>query len=176
MLLPSEKAPSCEHRTSLPNDARHPSPAARQRRYNVPISGLSRRAPQRRAATDAAVRKWRRRCSAYKTLDACPQRSRRRATCIIVHLATCRRIAAGCFHAASRSSQGVPMSLKNPVEMLLQWAKEQPNKPWLYQPANDTWKKYTFAECEAQVRGMATALRKLDRSEEHTSELQSIMR
>lgn len=53
------------------------------------------------------------------------------------------------------------MSLKNPVEMLLQWAKEQPNKPWLYQPANDTWKKYTFAECEAQVRGMATALRKL---------------
>src|SRR3546814_8537104 len=46
--------------------------------------------------------------------------------------------------------------------MLLQWAKEQPNKPWLYQPANDTWKKYTFAECEAQVRGMATALRKLD--------------
>src|SRR3546814_11057934 len=59
-------------------------------------------------------------------------------------------------------SQGVPMSLKNPVEMLLQWAKEQPNKPWLYQPANDTWKKYTFAECEAQVRGMATALRKLD--------------
>src|SRR3546814_6224264 len=86
--------------------------------------------------------------------------------------------------------------------MLLQWAKEQPNKPWLYQPANDTWKKYTFAECEAQVRGMATALRKLDlppgsriaisgrntahwfladlaiamRSEEHTSELQSLMR
>ena len=53
------------------------------------------------------------------------------------------------------------MSLKNPVEMLLQWAKEQPNKPWLYQPVDGVWKKYTFAECEAQVRGMATALRKL---------------
>lgn len=53
------------------------------------------------------------------------------------------------------------MSLKNPVEMLVQWAKEQPNKPWLYQPVDGIWKKYSFAECEAQVRGMATALRKL---------------
>ncbi|WP_028008273.1 AMP-binding protein [Solimonas flava] len=53
------------------------------------------------------------------------------------------------------------MSLKNPVEMLVQWAKEQPNKAWLYQPVDGIWKKYTFAECEAQVRGMATALRKL---------------
>ncbi|NKF23843.1 AMP-binding protein [Solimonas marina] len=53
------------------------------------------------------------------------------------------------------------MSLKNPVEMLVQWAKEQPNRGWLYQPVDGVWKKYTFAECEAQVRGMATALRKL---------------
>lgn len=53
------------------------------------------------------------------------------------------------------------MSLKNPVEMLVKWAQEQPNKPWLYQPVDGVWKKYTFAECEAQVRGMATALRKL---------------
>jgi long-chain acyl-CoA synthetase len=45
--------------------------------------------------------------------------------------------------------------------MLVQWAKEQPNKPWLYQPVGGTWKKYTFAECEAQVRSMATALRRL---------------
>ncbi|MFT4047354.1 MAG: AMP-binding protein [Solimonas sp.] len=53
------------------------------------------------------------------------------------------------------------MSLKNPVEMLVQWAREQPNKAWLHQPVDGIWKKYTFAECEAQVRGMATALRKL---------------
>ena len=53
------------------------------------------------------------------------------------------------------------MSLKNPVETLLQWAKDKPNQPWLYQPVNDVWKKYTWAEAEAQVRSMATALRSL---------------
>lgn len=53
------------------------------------------------------------------------------------------------------------MSLKNPVEMLLKWAKEQPNQVWLHQPINGIWKPYTWAECEAQVRSMATALRGL---------------
>ncbi|MEQ1438520.1 AMP-binding protein [Fontimonas sp. SYSU GA230001] len=53
------------------------------------------------------------------------------------------------------------MSVKNPVETLLQWAKEKPNQGWLFQPVNGVWKKYTWAECEAQVRSMATALRNL---------------
>ncbi|HEY0973607.1 MAG TPA: AMP-binding protein [Solimonas sp.] len=53
------------------------------------------------------------------------------------------------------------MSLKNPVETLLQWAKERPNQVWLHQPVNGVWKTYTWAECEAQVRSMATALRNL---------------
>ena len=53
------------------------------------------------------------------------------------------------------------MSLKNPVETLLKWAKEQPNQVWLHQPVNGVWKTYTWAECEAQVRSMATALRGL---------------
>ncbi len=53
------------------------------------------------------------------------------------------------------------MSLKNPIETLLQWAKERPNQIWLNQPINDVWTKYTWAECEAQVRSMATALRNL---------------
>ncbi|MFA5939058.1 MAG: AMP-binding protein [Sinimarinibacterium sp.] len=53
------------------------------------------------------------------------------------------------------------MSIKNPVEMLLQWAKEKPNQGWLFQPVNGVWKKYTWADCEVQVRSMATALRNL---------------
>ncbi len=53
------------------------------------------------------------------------------------------------------------MSLKNPVEMLLQWAQERPNQTWLHQPVDGVWKKYSWAECEAQVRSMATALRQL---------------
>ena len=50
---------------------------------------------------------------------------------------------------------------KNPVEMLMQWAKERPSTPWLFQPVNGQWKSYTWAEAEAQVRSMATALQKL---------------
>jgi long-chain acyl-CoA synthetase len=53
------------------------------------------------------------------------------------------------------------MSMKNPVETLLQWAKEKPNQAWLYQPVNGVWKKYTWADAEAQIRSMATALRAL---------------
>jgi long-chain acyl-CoA synthetase len=53
------------------------------------------------------------------------------------------------------------MSQKNPVEMLLHWAKERPNQTWLFQPINGVWHKTTWAQAEAQVRSMATALRKL---------------
>jgi len=50
---------------------------------------------------------------------------------------------------------------KNPVEMLMKWAKERPNTPWLFQPINGQWKSYTWAEAEAQIRSMATALKAL---------------
>lgn len=53
------------------------------------------------------------------------------------------------------------MSQKNPVEMLLQWAKEKPDQPWLFQPINGVWHQTTWAQAEAQVRGMASALRGL---------------
>ena len=52
-------------------------------------------------------------------------------------------------------------SQKNVIEMLLKWAKERPNMPWLYQPINGVNKVYTWAEAEVQVRSMATALRNL---------------
>lgn len=53
------------------------------------------------------------------------------------------------------------MSVKNPVEMLLQWAQQRPNEPWLFQPQNGQWRPYTWAEVEAQVRSMAAALRQM---------------
>ncbi len=53
------------------------------------------------------------------------------------------------------------MSFKNPVETLLQWAQERPNQPWLYQSIDGVWKATTWSEAEAQIRAMATALRKL---------------
>ena len=53
------------------------------------------------------------------------------------------------------------MSQKNPVEMLLQWAKERPDQPWLFQPVNGVWHQTTWGQAETQVRAMATALRNL---------------
>ncbi|SEP94066.1 Long-chain acyl-CoA synthetase (AMP-forming) [Solimonas aquatica] len=53
------------------------------------------------------------------------------------------------------------MALKNPVEMLVQWAKEKPGKPWLFYSENGGWRSLSYAQCELQVRSMATALRKL---------------
>ena len=50
-------------------------------------------------------------------------------------------------------------AMKNPVETLLQWAKEKPNQPWLHQPINDVWSTITWAQAEAQVRSMASALK-----------------
>ncbi|HEX4871328.1 MAG TPA: AMP-binding protein [Nevskiaceae bacterium] len=54
---------------------------------------------------------------------------------------------------------------KNAVEMLLHWAKERPNQPWLFQPIDGVWHTTTWAQAEAQVRSMATALRKLGLAE-----------
>ena len=53
------------------------------------------------------------------------------------------------------------MSQKNPVEMLLHWAKQKPNAPWLFQPVNGTWHQTTWSDAENQVRRMANALRGL---------------
>jgi long-chain acyl-CoA synthetase len=50
---------------------------------------------------------------------------------------------------------------KNPVEMLMQWAKQRPNEPWLFQSGKGSWHSTTWAQADAQVRGMATALRNL---------------
>ncbi|HVT34082.1 MAG TPA: AMP-binding protein [Nevskiaceae bacterium] len=52
-------------------------------------------------------------------------------------------------------------AMKNPVEALLQWAKERPNQPWLHQPVNGVWNTTTWAQAEAQVRSMASALKNL---------------
>jgi long-chain acyl-CoA synthetase len=51
---------------------------------------------------------------------------------------------------------------KNPVEMLMKWARERPNAPWLFQSANGAWKSYSWAEAEAQVRSMAAALKAMN--------------
>jgi long-chain acyl-CoA synthetase len=50
---------------------------------------------------------------------------------------------------------------KNPVEMLLKWAQERPNSPWLFQPINGVWHPITWSQAEVQIRCMASALRGL---------------
>ncbi|MGH8506940.1 MAG: AMP-binding protein [Stenotrophobium sp.] len=50
---------------------------------------------------------------------------------------------------------------KNPVEMLMQWAKQRPNEPWLFQSGKGSWHSTTWAQADAQIRSMATALRNL---------------
>ena len=50
---------------------------------------------------------------------------------------------------------------KNPVEMVMQWAKERPERGWLFQPTNGVWSTITWSEAENQIRRMATALRGL---------------
>jgi len=54
---------------------------------------------------------------------------------------------------------------KNPVEMLMQWAQQRPDTPWLFQPVRGQWHTITWADAEAQVRSMASALRGLGLSE-----------
>ncbi|ULQ45508.1 AMP-binding protein [Flagellatimonas centrodinii] len=50
---------------------------------------------------------------------------------------------------------------KNPIEMLLHWAQERPDTPWLFQPVNGQWQPITWSQAEAQVRTMAAALKGL---------------
>lgn len=50
-------------------------------------------------------------------------------------------------------------AVKNPIEMLFQWAKERPDQPWLFQPINGQWTTITWGEAENQIRRMATALK-----------------
>ena len=51
---------------------------------------------------------------------------------------------------------------KYPVQMLLHWASLQPNKPWLFQPVNGSWRSTTWAQAADQVARMAAALRAMD--------------
>lgn len=53
------------------------------------------------------------------------------------------------------------MLLPNPVEMLLQQARSEPEKPYLHQPVGGIWKSYTWSDVADQVRRMATALRSI---------------
>jgi len=62
-------------------------------------------------------------------------------------------------HRTEHTYTGDAMTTRNPVEMLLHWAKERPNTPWLFQPVNGEWQGTTWAQAEAQVRSMASALR-----------------
>lgn len=48
---------------------------------------------------------------------------------------------------------------KYPVQMLLHWASLQPDKPWLFQPINGSWRSTTWAQAADQVARMAAALR-----------------
>ena len=53
------------------------------------------------------------------------------------------------------------MLLPNPVEMLLQRARSEPEKPYLHQPVGGIWKSYTWSDVADQVRRMATALQNI---------------
>ena len=48
-----------------------------------------------------------------------------------------------------------------PVDMLLQWAIDRKDTPWLFQPLNGQWSSITWGEAADQVRRMATALQSL---------------
>ncbi|WP_428309670.1 AMP-binding protein [Hydrocarboniphaga sp.] len=50
---------------------------------------------------------------------------------------------------------------RNPVQMLQHWAERRPNAPWLFQPQAGQWQRTTWAEADAQVRRMASALQSL---------------
>jgi long-chain acyl-CoA synthetase len=69
--------------------------------------------------------------------------------------------------AAAAAAEGAQTSgesmtdQKNPVEMLLDWARTQPDKPYLFQPANGQWQKYTFGQVADQALRMAAALRSM---------------
>ncbi|MGE5651897.1 MAG: AMP-binding protein [Bacillota bacterium] len=45
-----------------------------------------------------------------------------------------------------------------PVQMLRQWASQQPDRRWLFQPVNGQWKSLTWGQAADQVARMASAL------------------
>ncbi|KIF82791.1 AMP-binding protein [Noviherbaspirillum autotrophicum] len=47
---------------------------------------------------------------------------------------------------------------KYPVQMLHQWASQQPDRRWLFQPVNGQWKSLTWAQAADQIARMAAAL------------------
>lgn len=47
---------------------------------------------------------------------------------------------------------------KYPVQMLQQWAQQQPDRRWLCQPVNGQWKSLTWGQAAEQVARMASAL------------------
>lgn len=53
------------------------------------------------------------------------------------------------------------MPQKTPVDMLLHWAAQQPDAPWLFQPYSDEFRPITWAQAADQVQRMATALKGL---------------
>lgn len=50
---------------------------------------------------------------------------------------------------------------KNPLQMLFHWAKQHPDKPFLYQAINGQWKPHTWGQVADQVARMAGALKAL---------------
>lgn len=50
-------------------------------------------------------------------------------------------------------------AVKSPIEMLLQWETQTPNKVYLRQPVDGQWQEYTWKQVADQVLRMASALK-----------------
>ena len=50
------------------------------------------------------------------------------------------------------------MDYKSPLELLLQWEREMPDKVYLRQPINNVWHTWTWKETAAEARKMAAAI------------------
>jgi long-chain acyl-CoA synthetase len=50
-------------------------------------------------------------------------------------------------------------SHKHPVEMLFQWARECPDKPWLHQPTGGSLVSYTWKQAADMIGSMAAAMK-----------------
>lgn len=59
-------------------------------------------------------------------------------------------------------NQKYSAKLKTLIERFYEWEQKQPNKVFLRQPVNNTWKDYTWKEAADQVRRMATAIKSLN--------------
>lgn len=49
-----------------------------------------------------------------------------------------------------------------PIDMLLKWAEERPEAPWLFQPRDGQWSSITWGEAANQVKRMASAFKSLN--------------